>query len=76
MTLTMLRASGEGGMIVLLNPLLHVNFALGSADYHGIPAGASKTVSFKPLIGIFNQSKYMPLMWGGFVVELELMSCY
>ena len=33
----------------------------GKADnYDGIAAGASKTVSFKPLIGIFNQSKYLP----------------
>ena len=45
----------------------------GSSD--GIAAGASKTVSFKPLIGIFNQSKYLPLMWGGFVVEFDLIGC-
>ena len=37
-------------------------------------AGESRTVCFKPLVGIFNQPKYLPLMWGGFVLELELVN--
>ena len=30
-------------------------------------------MSFKPMIGVLNQSKYLPLMWGGFVKEFEII---
>ena len=42
-------------------------------DYGGIGPGNSQTVSFKPMIGVLNQSKYLPLMWGGFVMEFEII---
>ena len=40
----------------------------------GIPAGGRKTVSFKPLFGIFNQPKYIPLQWLPLTVEFELIT--
>ena len=43
-------------------------------SYGGIYPGASQSVSFKPLIGILNQPKYLPLVWGGFVMEFEIIS--
>ena len=43
------------------------------AEYGGIGPGTSQTVSFKPMIGVLNQSKYLPLMWGGFVMESEII---
>jgi len=48
-------------------------YLFGPTDYPGIASGASRIVYFKPLLGIFNQSKYLPLMWGGFVLEFELV---
>jgi hypothetical protein len=33
-----------------------------------------KAVTFKPLFGLLNQPKYLPLMWGGLVLELELVT--
>ena len=42
-------------------------------DFLGIGPGASQTVSFKPMIGVLNQSKHLPLMWGGFVMEFEII---
>ena len=33
--------------------------------YGGVASGGANTVSFKPLLGLFGQSKYIPLMWGG-----------
>ncbi len=38
----------------------------------GIKAGSYQTVMFKPLCGIFNQSKYLPLRYMPIEVELEL----
>jgi hypothetical protein len=40
----------------------------------GIARGQSRTVSFKTLFGIFNQSKYLPLQWMPLTVEFELVS--
>ena len=37
----------------------------GQSGMLGIPKSGSKTVTFKPLCGLFNQSRYIPLMWGG-----------
>ena len=31
------------------------------------------SVSFKPLIGMLNQSKHLPLMWGGFTMYFEII---
>ena len=42
--------------------------------YGGIYPGTSQTVSLKPMIGVLSQSKYLPLMWGGFVMEFEIIS--
>jgi hypothetical protein len=39
------------------------------ANYTSIPANGKKTVSFKPLFGLLNQPKYLPLQWGGLVLE-------
>ena len=39
-----------------------------------IPASGRKTVSFKPLFGIFNQPKYIPLQWLPLTVEFELVT--
>jgi hypothetical protein len=40
----------------------------------GISKGQSRTVSFKPLFGIFNQPKYIPLQWCPLTVEFELVT--
>ena len=45
-----------------------------TAKYGGIAAGASRTVSFKPLFGLFNQPKYIPLSWCPLTLELELVT--
>ena len=41
--------------------------------FGGIMPGGSQSVSFKPLIGILNQNKYLPLMWGGFTMDFEII---
>jgi hypothetical protein len=38
----------------------------------GIKAGSYQTVMFKPLCGLFNQSKYIPLRYMPIEIELEL----
>ena len=35
--------------------------------------GKSMSVSFKPMSGILMQNKYLPLMWGGFTMDFELI---
>ena len=40
----------------------------------GIAANSYRTVSFKPLIGLFSQSKYIPLMWCPLTLEFEIVS--
>ena len=42
--------------------------------YNTLAVERSKTVSFKPLLGLFNQPKYLPLMWGGLVMEFEIVT--
>ncbi len=43
--------------------------------FPGIPGGQKYTVLFKPLCGLFNQPKYLPLKYcGGITIELELVS--
>ena len=42
--------------------------------YHGIPGGQSQTVLFKPLLGLLNQTKFLPLSkMGSMTLELELV---
>ena len=41
--------------------------------YGGVASGGANTVSFKPLLGLCGQSKYIPLMWGGLVLEFEIV---
>jgi hypothetical protein len=48
---------------------LRENLAKGS-----IPANGQRTVSFKPLFGIFNQPKMIPLQWLPLTVEFELVT--
>ncbi|MGV2342022.1 MAG UNVERIFIED_CONTAM: hypothetical protein LVR18_51355 [Planctomycetaceae bacterium] len=40
----------------------------------GIPGGSSRTVSFKPLFGILNQPKYIPLSWCPIMMEFEVVN--
>ena len=39
-----------------------------------IPGGTNKTVTFKPLFGLLNQAKYIPLMWSPLTFELEIVN--
>jgi hypothetical protein len=41
-------------------------------DLPGIKAASYQTVMFKPLCGLFNQSKYLPLRYMPIEIELEL----
>ncbi len=43
--------------------------------YRGIPPGESKTVYFKPLAGIFNQHKFIPLRYCPIQIEFEVVNC-
>ena len=43
-------------------------------NYPGIPATSSRTVYFKPLLGIFNQSKYLPIRYAPITLEFELVN--
>lgn len=40
----------------------------------GIKGGSSRTCSFKPLFGILNQPKYIPLSWCPMMMEFELVN--
>jgi len=44
------------------------------STFPGIAPGASQNVCFKPLCGLFNQSKFIPLMWCPLTLELEIVS--
>lgn len=50
------------------------NTATRDALATGIRPGAQKTVSFKPVFGIFNQPKMIPLQWCPLTVEFELVT--
>ena len=39
-----------------------------------IPHGSSRAVSFKPLFGLLNQPKYIPLMWSPLMLEFEVVN--
>ena len=45
-------------------------------NYPGIPGSRSRTVYFKPLLGIFNQSKYLPIRYAPITLEFELVNNY
>jgi hypothetical protein len=51
----------------------HKTHAAG--DYNGIPGGGTRkrTVMFKPLSGLFDQSKYLPIKHMPISLELELV---
>jgi hypothetical protein len=42
--------------------------------YGGIKGGSARTCSFKPLFGILNQPKYIPLSWCPMMMEFELVN--
>jgi hypothetical protein len=42
--------------------------------YRGLPGGQSQTVLFKPLSGLLNQPKYLPLRYCPLTIELEIVS--
>ncbi len=45
----------------------------GANNHHGIPGNQSQSVLFKPIFGLLNQPKYLPLKkMGGLSIELEL----
>ena len=44
------------------------------ANYPGIAGNSSRTVFFKPLLGILNQSKYLPIRYAPITLELELVN--
>ena len=53
----------------------------GNTDFGEIPPNGSRPVSFKPLFGLFNQSKYIPLMckyiplmWSPLTLEFEVVN--
>ena len=37
------------------------NESKNASNWHGIKGGQSQTVLFKPLLGLFNQNKFLPL---------------
>jgi hypothetical protein len=39
-----------------------------------IKGGSSRSVSFKPLFGLLNQQKYIPLMWSPLMFEFEVVN--
>ena len=43
-------------------------------EYGGIPGDGSNTCSFRPMLGLFMQNQYIPLMWGGLTLEFEIVS--
>ena len=47
--------------------------AITQATRLGIPGGSRKYVSFKPLSGLFNQEKFLPLRFCPITIELELV---
>lgn len=48
--------------------------AYTAASFPGIPGGQSRTVLFKPLSGLLNQEKYLPVRYSPITIELELVN--
>ena len=53
-----------------------INGKLDTDTLKGIGAGDSMTVLFKPLSGILNQNKMLPIRYAPITLELELVSDY
>ena len=51
----------------------HATAPYTAAEFKGIIGGQSQTVLFKPLSGILNQSKFIPLRYAPITIELELV---
>ena len=47
---------------------------LNESTFKGIKGGKYMRVVFKPLLGIFNQPKFLPIRYAPMVIELELVS--
>lgn len=47
---------------------------LNESNFKGIKGGQFMRVIFKPLLGIFNQPKFLPIRYAPMVIELELVS--
>ena len=47
-----------------------------TTTFAGIPPGQMQTVMFKPLSGLLNQPKYLPLRYMPLTLELELVKIY
>jgi hypothetical protein len=50
------------------------NTTATATNYLGLPASTSRTVYFKPLLGIFNQSRYLPIRYAPITLEFELVN--
>jgi hypothetical protein len=48
--------------------------AEGLTNSATIPGGSARSVSFKPLFGLLNQPKYIPLMWSPLMLEFEVVN--
>ena len=47
---------------------------LNESNFKGVKGGQFIRVIFKPLLGIFNQPKFLPIRYAPMVIELELVS--
>ena len=56
--------------------VMYKSWTTGSAVAHSasIKGGSSRSVSFKPLFGLLNQQKYIPLMWSPLMFEFEVVN--
>ena len=62
---------GFGNELTILEDCVGLDQA---TTFYGIPGGQSMTVLFKPLLGLLNQPKFLPLAkMGPMVLELELV---
>ena len=46
----------------------------GNTNFGEIPANGSRSVCFKPLFGLLNQPKCIPLMWSPLTLEFEVVN--
>jgi hypothetical protein len=56
--------------------VMYKNWTTSTAITHSasIKGGSSRSVSFKPLFGLLNQQKYIPLMWSPLMFEFEVVN--
>ena len=64
---------GQDGVIDNLNKL-KVTRGLTAYKFSGISQGQSQRVLFKPLLGILNQPKFLPIRYMPLTIELELVN--